>query len=101
MRSMTFAPHACSRLRCCTGVSAPSITTIADFECFDDAGKLLDLAFAEKRSGAERAEHDDARLHDVQIDGARETDRFVEFCGRGAVSGRVPRAGATQHRFDD
>ena len=73
----------------------------ADFECFDDAGKLLDLAFAEKRSGAERAEHNDARLHNVQIDGTRETDRFVEFCGRGAVGGRVPRAGATQHRLDD
>ena len=50
----------------------------AGFEAFDEAGDLLDLALAEIGRRPQRVEHDDAGLHDVEIDGAGEADRLVE-----------------------
>jgi len=49
----------------------------------------------------QRAQHDDAGLGDVEIDGAGEARGLVEL-GRGrAVGGGRVRRGAPQHRLDD
>ena len=69
----------------------------AGFEGFDEAGDLLDLALAEIGRGLQRAQHDDAGLPDVEIDGARQADRLVELCGRRCARRRrraPPRAAA-------
>ena len=57
----------------------------AGLERSDQARDLLDLALAEERRGAQRAEHDDAGLRDVEIDGACEADRLVELFRRRSV----------------
>src|SRR5580698_8715416 len=64
---------------------------------FDDAGNLFDLAFTEIRRRAQRVERHDAGLLDLEIDGARKPDRFVELGFRRAIG---TRRGAAQHRLD-
>jgi hypothetical protein len=72
---------------------------------FDQSGKLVDLAGAKVRRRPHRAEHDDARLHDLKIDGAGKADSFVETRRRRAVVGigvrRSARRGAAHHGLDD
>ena len=67
----------------------------------DDAGNLFDLAFAEIGRGPQLSERHDAGLRDVEIDGAREPDRFVEpRLGVARVAGArcAPARGAARAR---
>ena len=68
---------------------------------FDEAGNLLDLAFAEIGRRPQRVEHHDAGLLDIEIDGAGKPDRLVELRRRRALGGCRARGGAPQHRLDD
>ena len=69
--------------------------------CFDDAGDLLDFAFAEIRRRPDSGEHDDAGIFDMKIDGAGEPDRFIEPCRRAAIGGTGARHLPSQRRLDD
>ena len=84
----TLAFQAFSRLRCCTGDSAQSITTMPASSVLTRPGDLLDLALAEIGRRPQRAlSIDDAGLRDVEIDGAGEPDRLVEPRRRRALGG--------------
>src|SRR4029077_15791790 len=66
-------------------------------EAFDQTGNLFDLALPKIGGWPQCVEHDDAGLLDLEIDGARKADRFIEFC---RWRPRAGRAGAAQGRFD-
>jgi hypothetical protein len=52
----------------------------AGIETFDQAGNLFDLALAKIGGWPQRIEHDDAGLLDLEVNGARKADRFIELC---------------------
>ena len=85
VRSSTLAPQAFSRLRCCTGESAQSITTMPASRLLHEAGDLLDLAVADVGRGPDLAERHDAGLHDLEVDGARKPDRLFQPRARRAL----------------
>ena len=47
-------------------------------EAFHQAGELVDLAVADIGGRADGVERDQAGLHDIEIDGLRQADRFGE-----------------------
>src|SRR5205085_10887902 len=69
----------------------------AGIETLDQTGNLFDLALAKIGGWPQRVEHDDARLLDLEVDGARQADRFIELC---RWRPRTARAGAAQDRLD-
>ena len=71
----------------------------AGVEAFDETRNLFDLALAEESCRPQRIKHDDARLFDVEIDGASKADRLIEFCGR--ISLTWIERGSAQDWLDD
>ena len=69
----------------------------AGIETFDQAGNLFDLALAKIGGWPQRIEHDDAGLLDLEVDGARKADRFIELC---RWRPRAGHAGPAQDRLN-
>ena len=99
VRSMTLAPQAFSRLRCCTGDSAQSITTRPISSAAHEPGDLLDLALAEigRRPQRRRATTTIA-LDDVEVDRGGKPDRLVEARLGGARVGGAARSAGPPRR---
>ena len=89
MRSMTLQPKAFSRLRCCAGDSAQSMTTRSIVFGLHLGGDRFDLALADKGRRPDRVQRNAFGAHDLEIDGARQADRL--FAPRLGTAQRVVR----------
>src|SRR5665213_509959 len=71
------------------------------FERFGEPGDLVDLALADISRRPRRLQHDDAALHDIEIDGAGKAHRlFQPRFRRARVGGRARAAVARRWMFD-
>ena len=86
VRSTTLAPHAFSRLRCCTGESAQSITTIPTSSDLMSPASSSTLPLPTKVAGRMPAERDDTGRNHRKIDRPGEPHGLVEL-GLGRARG--------------